>query len=287
MMAVVGLLFLPAFLATIGWQIYGMVNGPIGAKGHLLEAQRQELFGLRQELVQTRDRAETHLNALAQRMGRMQAQLLRLDALGSRLTQMAGLDARAFDFSSQPAVGGPEKGSNTNADAADVLENLDRLARALEDRSEHLTALESLLMDRQLSKAATPNGWPVEKGWMSSPFGIRADPFTGRRAFHRGVDIASPLGSPILAMADGVVSHAGLKQGYGLMVEVTHGHGYTTRYAHASEVLVKVGDRVTKGDKVARVGSSGRSTGPHLHFEVFREDKAANPVSYLRYPPRR
>ena len=128
----------------------------------------------------------------------------------------------------------------------------------------------------------TPAGWPATGGFVSSGFGPRADPFNGNIAFHEGVDIASRLGSPIHAMADGVVSFAGEKPQYGKIIEITHGRGLTTRYAHTLQLLVKVGDKVNRGDSIALVGSSGRSTGPHVHFEVLKEGRAVNPGKYLR-----
>lgn len=281
----VGVIYLPLFFGFIGIEINKMVQRHYGLDGEVLAAQKYEVLKLRSELRKTRVRAESHLNALAQRMGRMQARLLRLDALGGRLTSMANLDSREFDFDSDPAVGGPSK-PNAEGEHFDIISTLDQLAEAVEAKTHHLAALETLMMDRQLTEAVTPSGWPVGGGWVSSRFGMRADPFSGRSAFHKGVDIASPMGSKIKAMGDGVVSHAGEKTGYGLMVEVTHGKGYVTRYAHASAVLVKVGDRVSKGDPVAEVGTSGRSTGPHLHFEVVRNGKAADPLHYLHSPRR-
>lgn len=281
----VGIIYLPVFFTQIGIEIHSKLQGHYGLDSEVLSVQKNEVLKLRSELRQTRDHAESHLNALAQRMGRMQARLLRLDALGSRLTRMAGIDSREFDFSAEPAVGGPSK-TAAAGEQVDLISTLDQLSDALEEKTYHLAALESLMMDRQLTEAVTPSGWPVGGGWMSSRFGIRADPFTGHRSFHKGVDIASPMGSVIKAMGDGVVSYAGEKRGYGLLVEVTHGQGYVTRYAHASATLVKVGDRVSKGDPVAKVGTSGRSTGPHLHFEVVRNGRPTDPVNYLHNPRR-
>ena len=280
-LVLVGLLYLPVMLSVVGLKIHGMLAQQSGlADAGLLAQQKQDVYALRSQLRETQSRTETHLNALAQRLGRMQAQVLRLDALGGRLTRMAGIDAREFDFSKAPAMGGPEQTLAGNADS-DILVTLASLAEALDKKTEHLAALESLLLDKQLTAAVTPSGWPVHGGWVSSHFGMRADPFTGHRAYHEGVDIAARLGSTINAMGDGVVSHAGIKAGYGLMVEIVHGQGYTTRYAHTAKNLVKVGDRITKGQPVAEVGSSGRSTGPHLHFEVRRNGQAVNPQSYL------
>ena len=278
----VGLVILPLFFGILTFKIQGLLQRHAGlADAELLARQQAELRQLRTELTQARSRAETHLNALAQRLGRMQAQVLRLNALGARLTRMAQLDTKEFDFAGPPAMGGPERATPVAPDSADFLKALDTLSVALDHKAEHLDALESLLMDRQLTAAVTPSGWPTHGGWVSSPFGLRADPFTGRRAMHEGVDIAARLGSAVTAMGDGVVSYAGLKAGYGRLVAVTHGQGYTTRYAHTAEILVKVGDRVTKGQPIARVGSSGRSTGPHLHFEVLRNGRAVDPRGYL------
>ncbi len=226
--------------------------------------------------------AETHLNALAQRMGRMQAQLLRLDALGARLTSMADINNKEFDFSSSPAIGGPAH-PQENDRKVDILHTLDQLKTSLDEKSEYLAALESLLMDRHLTAAVTPSGWPTRGGWISSRFGLRADPFNGTFSNHDGIDIAAGMGTPVLAMADGVVSWSGDRSGYGITVEITHGQGYTTRYAHALAALVNVGDRVIKGQPIAKVGSSGRSTGPHLHIEVRRNGRAVDPAAYLSH----
>ena len=279
--ALVGLVIMPVLLSVIGLRIHDMVSRYYGLEeAALLAQQRDQVYRLRAELNRTRTHAETHLNALGQRMGRMQAQVLRLDALGSRITRMAGIDAGEFDFSKAPAMGGPAH-SGARGDNNELLNSLEQLAVALDNKSEHLAALESLLLDNQLAAAVTPSGWPVQGGWVSSHFGMRADPFNGRRTYHEGVDMAARLGSTIKAMGDGVVSHSGIKSGYGSMVEITHGQGYTTRYAHTSRNLVKVGDRISKGQPVAEVGSSGRSTGPHLHFEVRRHGRAVDPQQYL------
>lgn len=283
-MALLGVVFLPIFLSVIVFKIQGLLDRHHGlADAALLAEQSREIHLLRDKLDTAQSSAETHLNALAQRMGRMQAQVLRLNALGDRLTHMAGLDSREFDFTLSPAMGGPEKAGvlKSQTQNIDFMENLEAVGQALGHKASHLAALESLLLDKQLTAAVTPSGWPVNGGWVSSNFGMRADPFNGRRAYHEGVDIASRLGSTIKAMGDGVVAHAGPKSGYGQMVELTHGQGYTTRYAHTSAVLVKVGDRVTKGQPIAKVGSSGRSTGPHLHFEVHRRGRAVDPRAYL------
>lgn len=279
LIALILLLALPVLVGIVAYHTQDMLSA-YNADSQLA-AQRRELAAQRTAVAEAKRNAEAHLNALAQRMGQMQAQLMRLNALGSRLTRMAGLDAREFNFSVEAAMGGPEKAA-ASSNPPELMDSLDRLTREIERQQERLSALENLLLDRKLNAAVTPSGWPVEGGWISSGFGVRADPFNGHQSYHEGVDIASNMGSPVLAMGDGVVTHSGEKAGYGLLVEVTHESGLVTRYAHSSAVLVRVGDRVQKGQSIALVGTSGRSTGPHLHFEVVRNGASVNPMRYLQ-----
>ena len=279
LISLVVLVALPALLGVVAYHAQDMVSA-YNADSRIA-AQRRELAAQRTAVVETRRKTEAHLNALAQRLGQMQAQLMRLNALGSRLTRMAGLDAREFNFTVEAAMGGPEK-SVSSANPPELMDSLDRLTREIERQQERLSALENLLLDRKLNAAVTPSGWPTEGGWISSGFGLRADPFNGHQSQHDGVDIASNMGSPILAVGDGVVSHSGDKAGYGLLVEITHESGLTTRYAHTRAILVRVGDRVQKGQAIAQIGTSGRSTGPHLHFEVVRNGTPVNPMRYLQ-----
>ncbi|MGE5241652.1 MAG: peptidoglycan DD-metalloendopeptidase family protein [Bacteroidota bacterium] len=279
LIALVIFVVLPVFLGVLTFKIKDMLSG--GGADSLLISQRRELAAQRMEITEAKRNAEAHLNALAQRLGQLQAQVMRLNALGGRLTRMAGLDPREFNFSADAAMGGPER-SVGSSNSSEVTASLDTLAQQVERQQERLSALENLLLDRKLSAAVTPSGWPVDGGWISSGFGARADPFNGHQAMHEGVDIASRMGSPVLAVADGVVTHSGEKAGYGLLVEITHESGLITRYGHTSATLVKVGDRVKKGQEIALVGSSGRSTGPHLHFEVVRNGSPVNPMRYLQ-----
>lgn len=279
LIALVVFLALPVLVGIVAYHAQDMLTAYNADS--LLAAQRRELAAQRTAVAEAKRNAEAHLNALAQRLGQMQAQMMRLNALGSRLTRMAGLDAREFNFSVEAAMGGPEK-TAASSNPPELMDSLDRLTREIERQQERLSALENLLLDRKLNAAVTPSGWPVDGGWISSGFGARADPFNGHQSQHDGVDIASSMGSPVHAVGDGVVSHSGDKAGYGMMVEITHESGLTTRYAHTSAVLVRVGDRVQKGQSIALVGTSGRSTGPHLHFEVVRNGTAVNPMRYLQ-----
>lgn len=244
--------------------------------GRRLEDQRLQVLDAKQEL-------QNRLDALASRVGQMNAHVIRLDALGRRLTEMAHLDKGEFNFDSPPAVGGPE-GLMEGALAAspDISTMLDSLTRQIKDRERQLSVLESLISTRNLNRQIVPGGRPVTQGWISSYFGQRTDPFNGRTAYHRGVDFAGPAGSPIVAVASGVVTYSKDRFGYGKTVEINHGNGYVTRYAHNQRTLVAPGDTVQKGQSIALMGSTGRSTGPHLHFEVLKNGRAVDPMSFVR-----
>lgn len=222
------------------------------------------------------------LEDLAARVGQVNAQMLRLNALGKRLTEMAHLDKGEFNFDAPPAQGGPEDALNEPAEVADGLGDiLAKLETQLIDRERQLVILETFISAHQLTQLALPGGSPVPGAWVSSTFGLRTDPFTGRTAHHAGIDFAAPAGAKAVAVAPGVVTWAGERAGYGRLLEINHGNGYVTRYAHNSSLLVRVGDKVNKGQAVSRVGSTGRSTGPHLHFEVLRNGLAINPAKFV------
>jgi murein DD-endopeptidase MepM/ murein hydrolase activator NlpD len=226
------------------------------------------------------------LDAMAVRVGQMQAQLQRLDSLGARLTKLTGMKPEEFQFSQPPALGGPLVLFPKNKMSENGLnEQLDRLGHVINDRSDKLQALETLLLQNQLSRKLLPSIPPVHTGYYSSNFGWRIDPFTGANALHEGVDFVADAGTPIYASAGGVVDYAGLDASYGNMVEIDHGNDIVTRYAHASKVLVKVGQVVRRGQEIAEVGSTGRSTGNHLHFEVRYKGIAQNPVRFLQKAP--
>jgi len=213
----------------------------------------------------------------------MSAHVIRLDALGRRLTEMAHLDKGEFNFDSPPAIGGPEGLVEGAVVASPELSSmLDDLSLQIKDRERQLSVLESMISTRNLSRQIVPGGRPVTQGWISSYFGQRTDPFSGRTAFHRGVDFAGPAGAQVVSVASGVVTYSKDRFGYGKTVEINHGNGYVTRYAHNQRVLVSVGDTVQKGDPIALIGSTGRSTGPHLHFEVLKQGRAVDPMSFVR-----
>jgi murein DD-endopeptidase MepM/ murein hydrolase activator NlpD len=226
---------------------------------------------------------QNSLDAMAIRVGQMQAQVQRLDALGARLTKLAGMKPGEFQFSEPPAMGGPLVAfPEDKMTESGLKQQMDRLSHIVNDRSDKLTALKTQLLQNQLSRRLLPSMPPVHSGYYSSNFGWRIDPFTGAPALHEGVDFVANAGTPIYASAGGVVDYAGLDGSYGNMVEIDHGNNIVTRYAHASKVLVKVGQVVRRGQEIAEVGSTGRSTGNHLHFEVRYKGVAQNPVRFLQ-----
>jgi len=257
-----------------------------GKFGLLLEdsvdSLRAELESQRQTLLQSKLKSSREADALALKLAEIQARLIRLDALGERLTDMAGLDDGEFDFGRSPAQGGPEADLDAGAAPFDLNQMFAQLESQLENSDRQLKILESMMSDRGLSQESSIAGQPIRKGWISSGYGYRTDPFTGHRAWHNGIDFAGKAGSDVVAVAAGVVTWSGEYQGYGRMVEVDHGEGFVTRYAHNQENRVKVGALVKKGDTIARMGSSGRSTGPHVHFEVYKNGRPVDPAAYIQ-----
>jgi len=235
-----------------------------------------------EQITAARSAAQADIDALTLRIGQMQAQMLRLNALGERLVNRGDLDAGEFDFSSAPAVGGPHNPlESDSATYPDLLSMLEQLGAELEDREQKLSVLETVLMNRSLRERVMPSGRPVEDGWLSSKYGKRSDPFTGKQDFHKGLDFAGKKGSSVVAVGDGVVTWSGRRTGYGNLIEISHGNGYVTRYGHNQSHLVELGETVRKGQEIALMGSSGRATGPHVHFEVLRDGKTVNPAKYI------
>ena len=235
----------------------------------------------RQLLKATRVDAEKSLEVMASRLSLMQGHVMRLDALGSRLANMAGLDDIQFGVENPPGMGGPAPNDPSSINLPDLLDTLGRLELKLDDREEKLAAMESMLIDRTLQDETLPGGNPSKGGWISSLFGFRADPLTGKREFHEGVDFAGTPGTPITAVAAGIVTWSGPRYGYGNLIEISHGKGYITRYAHNSKNLVTVGEKIEKGEVIGLMGSSGRSTGTHVHFEVLHYGRYVDPRKYL------
>ncbi len=277
--ALAGLISIPAVVGLFSYQM-GVAEADLN--GDMVAKWREVLKDQQAVIEEVRFEAENNIEASAVRIAQLQARIVRLDALGERLTKIGRLEEGEFDFSGTPAMGGPEN----NLDIASYeppayMDLLDQLARDIEDREQQLGVLETLLADQKMQRDVFLAGRPVKKGWMSSGFGQRIDPITGKQAWHNGVDFAGKDGADVIAVAAGVVVYSGPRSGYGKMVEINHGSGYSTRYGHHKALTVKAGDIVRKGEVIGLMGSSGRSTGPHVHFEVFKNGRIVDPASYI------
>jgi len=237
-----------------------------------------------QQAQKTQDFMRENLNAMAVKLGEMQAQLMRLDALGERLTALAGIKPQEFRMNEPPGRGGALSSSfpTQNLSMNEFSSQLDALSRQMENRSDYMGILENRLFDARVKKKLMPTIRPVDVSWNASSFGWRIDPITGQNAMHEGVDFLTETGTPVHAAAGGLVVAAEYHHQYGHMIDIDHGNDFSTRYAHASKLLVKAGDVVQRGRKIAEVGNTGRSTGPHLHFEVRFKGVAQNPNRFLQ-----
>jgi len=291
-----------AMLLVLGFAVGGLglgidqvINSDARAAQQLLNRLSGSLVAQHQT-IQTLDRELTlNLEVSAARIARLESRLLRLDALGQRLSEYAALDDEAFDFTQPTGLGGP---SSAGVEAAAGFEQMiepteaelkTRLALMgadLERRSDQLAVIERVLLRQQRIDDASLFGKPVAKGWVSSNYGMRTDPFSGKRTWHNGVDIAGKAGVDVVAIASGIVTFAGTKSGYGKMVEINHGGGVITRYGHHESLAVSAGDLVKKGQKIGGMGSSGRSTGPHVHYEIYKNKRSVDPSIYLHRLPR-
>lgn len=244
---------------------------------------RQQIQLQRDQLLVIHQNSERQVNALAQQLGELEAQSMRVNALGERLTEISELDDGEFDFSHEPAIGGADGNPGGPALAPpDLRRGIEELSARFATQESQLRVLEDLLLDHEVASRQRPTGMPVDNGYISSYYGNRIDPFTGHSTFHRGLDFATKKGSDVMAVAEGIVSYAGVRSGYGNVVEIDHGNGYVTRYAHNSKLLVEVGEHVDVGQPIAKAGSTGRSTGPHVHFEVWNHGRSVNPLAYVR-----
>ena len=244
---------------------------------------RLEMLQQQEMLNQLSVEQETNIDALAARLAELQAASTRLDALGERLVRLGQLDPEEFDFNQLPPVGGPEMVINGgHSNTLEVSQSINRLSQILTSQFARLDALQLLLLDRNLEDERTPAGWPVSSGWISSGFGERNDPFTGKKARHQGVDFAGVKGSEVVAVASGAVTWSGSMKGYGKLLEIDHGNGYITRYAHNDQLLVKAGDGISAGQEIAKMGATGRASSPHVHFEVLYKGKAVNPYKFVK-----
>ncbi|RME85048.1 MAG: M23 family peptidase, partial [Zetaproteobacteria bacterium] len=281
-------------LAAVGLMVFGASGGYAWLKAGeryaeakaqvaQMQAELARMQAKSSELAQALDKEREKARVYAQRIGFLQAEIARLDALGGKLAAHAEIDRSVLD--TPPAFGGaaPSAQERSSPDLDGMLAELDREVQRLDL---DLALVEARLMQESTLAQARPHLWPTRGGWISSGFGKRIDPFTGVEANHYGVDIANRVGAPVFAASRGVVVYAGPMKDFGQFVEIDHGFGYRTRYGHLSNIVVKPGQIVEAGQLIGRIGSSGRSTGPHLHFEVHRYHRPLNPQAFLGSSPR-
>lgn len=276
---------LPPRLLAVAMGVFALLFVAMGAGSFYVVSQywRAPSVGVAQA-----GSADDQLRALSIRTAELQARLLRLDALGEYLAESANLKSDEFDFTKKPPMGGPLTDELTVlGDQVSLEVRLDELADEIDYKEIQLDALGSQLSSRRKTPSVYLANMPVRRGYVTSRYGYRTDPFTGRTAFHAGIDFAGPEGTDVFAVAPGIVIFAGIKSGYGNVVEINHGDGMTTRYAHARSLAVKVGDMVSKDQLVAYMGSTGRSSGPHLHYEVMRNGTQVDPASYIAHVAKR
>jgi len=234
----------------------------------------------RQETKKVRDYLDNNLQLMATRIGELQARVLQLDSLGERVSDIAGVKREPAQGADRPGQGGPYL--PVALSAVELQAEIDRLSFEVEKKSDDLAFLEFKLLEKRVKDRLLPTTLPVKDGVLGSTFGHRSDPFAGTRSMHEGLDFAAEQGTPVLAAADGVVLGAAYHAEYGNLVELDHGDGLSSRYAHLSEMAVKPGELIKRGSQIGRVGSTGRSTGPHLHFEVRMLGIAQNPAHFLK-----
>ena len=270
---IAGFVFLALIIGTSA--MLSWVAGHLGASGARDDGLAQHEGGRAQQYVSNK------LQLMATRLGELQAQVLHLDSLGERLAGLAGVKREAPPVREKPAgQGGAFVPAPFSAD--ELQREIDRMAHEVEVRTDELAVLESRFLEKRVKERLLPTTLPVKAAYLGSPFGHRSDPIAGLRAMHEGIDFNAEPGTPVVAAADGVVLAAAYRSDFGNMIEVDHGDGLTTRYAHLSRMDVKAGSLVKRGDALGAVGSTGRSTGPHLHFEVRMLGVAQNPAHFLK-----
>lgn len=276
------LVILPGVAAVSGYMLAMRDSDMAKVNQATIDNWKTELSNQWKEIDIAKKSSQQQLNALTAKLGMVQAHVRRLDAAGERVVSIAGLDAKEFNFTQAPAIGGPEKASSMETmDLPLLLASLNEIDQQLDSREQQLTVLESLLMDKHMGVERYISGRPIKKGWMSSFYGERNDPFTGKPAWHGGIDFAGKEGSDVFSTAAGIVSWVGERYGYGLLIEINHGDGLVTRYGHNKQAVVKKGDIVSKGQVISKMGNTGRSTGAHVHYEVIKNGRTANPLPFV------
>lgn len=272
------------FLLAVSCGFAGYYLGGTAGQQALFAQWKSDVAQQQAQLEDMQDESDAQIEALTQKIAYFQVYINRLEAVGNKLMITAGIDDLEIDFSSDPGFGGPSAAAKSR-DHIELLSEMEQTLSLIEfelqSQQNKLLTLDAVLSSRQRNEDSMPNGRPIRKGWMSSNFGERTDPFTGRKAMHKGIDFAGKSGADVLAVADGIVIAAVKRSGYGNLVEVDHGNGYVTRYGHNKSFNVNSGQVVKRGDVIAAIGNTGRSTGPHVHFEVLKDGRQINPKKFL------
>lgn len=276
---------LVALLIATVWLISTVVydnSDTADVREQLLSAQ-QEYSDEKQQLITLKRQAEHQLSALTLKLGEIKGQVNRLDAVASRVAEQAKIPADEFNFDAELSVGGPlsQQAGDVETDVSTLLEEMESMLVKLDGQERKMAVLESILMNTHIEEEIFVSGRPISKGWLSSYYGVRKDPFTSMPAMHKGLDFAGDEGAAVVATGAGVVTWADSRFGYGNLVEIDHGDGIVTRYGHNKSIEVDVGDLVTKGQIIGKMGSTGRSTGPHVHYEVIKRGKQIDPLPYV------
>lgn len=241
--------------------------------------------GLEQQATEVdllKSSTEQRMAGMMLKLADMQSQIQRLDVLGSRLVEQANLNSDEFSFNKIPSMGGPANNSPVELQVNDeLLSKMTDMLEKIQNKTQELTALESIMLSHHINQESRLEGKPISSGWLSSYYGVRKDPFTGLPTMHKGLDFAGKEGEPVLATGAGIITWSGSRYGYGELVEIDHGNGLVTRYGHNKELNVKIGDVVTKGQSIAVMGNTGRSTGAHVHYEVIKKGKQQDPLPYV------
>jgi murein DD-endopeptidase MepM/ murein hydrolase activator NlpD len=278
-----GLLVLPILVGSLSYWAISSVDRKLNpfVDPEYRIAVESRVNEQQEEIRKTREYVRRHMDVLGRQIGGLQAQVSRIAAVEKRISDVSGIDLADFQFNDALPVGGVSQQDNADSEQIDIENAISVIEQELTLQESAIAAMDFVLSTRSLENQQTPAGWPVKNGWISSSFGSRMHPMTGKKQFHRGVDIPGKQGSEVLAVADGVVIRSENSGNYGWLVELDHGDGYTTLYSHNRKNLVVVGETIKKGHPIAEVGSTGRSTGPHVHFEVTKGNQSINPVRYL------
>ena len=272
---------LVALLGVAGGGLWWSSKAQENVDAEVVDAWRTKLNEQKALVVELAKKSDLQSAAVGRKLAQMQARLLRMEAIGAHMADAADLDQNEFDFAMAPAQGGPVDASQITIGWQELSQELDSLSAQLKRRETELKILDSVLVHEDIKQNSVVRGRPVKWGWLSSPYGQRVDPITGRTAWHSGVDFAGRDGSDVIAVASGVVTYAGERSGSGKIVEISHAGGYVTRYAHHKAISVASGDVVKRGETIGVMGSTGRSTGPHVHFEVLKNGRTVDPAKYV------